>query len=153
MKSTPVRPARIIVLSALPPPPPTPTTLILAPRSFMSSIDPSRNLLEELLDPAQKPVPNRCAVGRAEIGAVLPLARAVEQEPDGGGVLRALHHVGESTHPAGKAATHRQAEHLLRKLRHAVQVGRAAGEDRAPRAGRAPPPKARACGAGWSSRR
>src|SRR5688572_14371990 len=31
MKSTPWRPAAIIVLTALPPPPPTPTTLIRAP--------------------------------------------------------------------------------------------------------------------------
>ena len=45
MKSTPVRPARIIVFSALPPPPPTPTTLILAPSSFISSMAPPRTAL------------------------------------------------------------------------------------------------------------
>ncbi len=55
MKSTPVRPARIIVLSALPPPPPTPMTLILAPRSFMSSMHPPMLRAVPFARPRAKP--------------------------------------------------------------------------------------------------
>src|SRR3954466_15533349 len=122
MKSTPVSPAMIIVLSALPPPPPTPTTLILAPRSFMSSMTPPN--LEELFYPAQKPVPDRRTVTRTEVrAAVLALPCAVEQKAHRRCVLRALHHVRETADAAGQPAPDRKPQHLFRQLGHAVQVG------------------------------
>src|SRR5207248_9287709 len=89
---------------------------------------------EQLLDPAEEPFPNRCAVAGAEIrAALLALLRAVEQEPHRGGMLRALHHVGKAADSARRAAPHRKTEDLLRQLGHSAQAGAAAGEPRAAR--------------------
>src|ERR1041384_2489122 len=156
MKSTPVRPARIIVLSALPPPPPTPTTLIFAPRSPVSSsmIPPvgrwalsvgrqepnadrqtpnAERLSKQLLHPRQKALPDRSGVGRERPHALRALLHPEVQEAHRGGVLRALHHVGEPAASARQAPAHGEAQHFFRQLRHAVQVRRAAGEHHAAR--------------------
>src|SRR3954464_14010019 len=145
MKSTPVSPARIIVLSALPPPPPTPTTLILAPSSFVtSSMSPpllfaasrtspdqvGKQKSEKLLEEPEHPLADRRSVDRE--GTPFPrLLEPVKEQPHRGGMRRARHHVCEPAHIARHSPADGKAEDLLGELGHSRELGRAASQHHA----------------------
>src|SRR2546426_12078238 len=90
MKSTPGRPAAIMVLTAFPPPPPTPTTLIRAPSTASTNsiiaTPPHPPRSEELPQPPHHALPRpfqrsqRAVPSRARL-SVLP--ETVQHETDG----------------------------------------------------------------------
>src|SRR5712692_11968526 len=93
-------------------------------------------LLEEL----RKPVPHATtralhqrAVGHVHCRSAAVAACAVERQAHGGGVDRALHHVGQTRKSGGRAAPHGSVEDLLGQIGHAVHDAGAPGHDHAGR--------------------
>src|SRR3954462_13558437 len=145
MKSTPVSPARIIVLSALPPPPPTPTTLILAPSSFVtSSMSPpllfaasrtspdqvGKQKSEKLLEEPEHPLADRRSVDRE--GTPFPrLLEPAKEQPHRGGMRRAGDHVCEPAPIARPPRGAGEPEDLLGELGNSRVRGRAASQHHA----------------------
>src|SRR5712692_4916735 len=142
MKSTRSRLATIIVLIALHPPPPTPTTRILA-ACLLSSIvfmgpftsndqlicavskfsDPwlsrrvrLKNLLQPFLHPALDFSIDVLIADAKESPVLVP--GAVDDQPDSGGVHRALHHVDQSPDTPRHPPPDRESEHLFGQLGH-----------------------------------
>src|SRR3989442_4011419 len=136
MKSTPGKPAAIMVFTALPPPPPTPTTLIrAAPLASTNSIiaappplPPGR--LEELPEPPHHPLTHHPNVTEHALAAapVTVLLEPVEAETD----CRRIHGTRDGVNQAVQMKRgpepHRQPEDTLGERRHVLAHRTAAGQ-------------------------
>src|ERR1044071_1785423 len=137
MNSTPCTPWSIMWFTALPPAPPTPITLMIGPLTSLSTIS------NMLLSPCQlkialKPLshPPEHSLERPALARKLPVLHlrcTLEQKPDGSGVARRAHHVGEAALVPRQPQAHRHMEDLLAQLDHAVHGRGAARQHHAAR--------------------
>src|SRR5256884_4436750 len=136
MKSTPGKPAAIMVFTALPPPPPIPTTLIRAAplastNSIIAAPPPLRpGVLEELPEPPHHPLTHHPDVTEHALAAapVTVLLEPVEDETD----CRRIHGTRDGVNQAVQMKRgpepHRQPEDTLGERRHVLEHRAAAGQ-------------------------
>src|SRR5436190_13058769 len=137
MKSTPGKPAAIMVFTALPPPPPIPTTLIRAAplastNSIIAAPPPLRpGGLEELPEPPHHPLTRHADLTEHALAAapVSVLLEPVEDETD----CRRIHGTRDGVNQAAqmkrRPEPHGQPEDALGERRHVLEHRPATGQD------------------------
>src|SRR5207247_3851200 len=136
MKSTPGRPAAIMVFTALPPPPPTPTTLIrAAPLASANSIiaAPPRfppGVLEELPEPPHHPLTHHPDLTEHALAAApVPIVlEPVEDETDCRRIHGTRDGVNQAIQMKRRPEPHRQPEDALGERRHVLEHRAATGQ-------------------------